>query len=198
MFRSTIPALAASIALLGAGPAPAKAQAAPPAARAISLARSPGPMISVLKSVYHVRLTSTWPQETGARGCRNGGEEAVEGTLTLNDDGSYAGTFSRRTQLLFCGAHGPHESAAASSCAITLTGEGRVVATGEVMEDGESPSGRSLRLTWMPGPGHAATVTGECAEGFKQAVKAMYLSTPHAAEFALTPSGAGPRSERLE
>ena len=26
----------------------------------------------------------------------------------------------------------------------------------------------------------------------------MYLSTPHAAEFALTPSGAGPRSERLE
>ena len=88
----------------------------------------------------------------------------MEGTLTLNDDGTYAGRFTRRTELLFCGAHGPHEIGAASSCALTLTGEGRVVATGVVMEDGESPSGRSLRLTWTPVPGHVATVTGECAE----------------------------------
>ena len=159
-------------------------------------------MTGVLKSAYHVRLTSTWPQEKGAGECRNGGQEAVEGTLALNDDGTYAGTLTRHTELLFCGAHGPHEGAAASapasSCAITLTGEGRVAANGVVMEDGESPSGRSLRLTWMPAPEHSATVTGACGEGFKQAVKAMYLSTPHAAEFALTPSGAGPRSERLE
>ena len=112
MSRSTIPALAASLALLGAGPAAGSGAGRPPAATAISLARSPAPMTSVLKSAYHVRLTSTWPQEAGAGDCRNGGEEAVEGTLALNDDGTYAGTFTRRTELLFCGAHGPHEGAA--------------------------------------------------------------------------------------
>jgi hypothetical protein len=41
-------------------------------------------------------------------------------------------------------------------------------------------------------------VHGACAPAFKQAMKEMYLSTPHAAEFPLTSVGAGPRTERLE
>jgi hypothetical protein len=31
-----------------------------------------------------------------------------------------------------------------------------------------------------------------------QAVRRMYLGTPHAAEFPLTAAGMGPRTERLE
>ena len=39
---------------------------------------------------------------------------------------------------------------------------------------------------------------GACAPAFKQAMKEMYLSTPHAAEFPLTAADEGPRTERLE
>ena len=39
---------------------------------------------------------------------------------------------------------------------------------------------------------------GTCAPAFKQAMKQMYLSTPHAVEFPLTSAGTGPRTERLE
>jgi hypothetical protein len=41
-------------------------------------------------------------------------------------------------------------------------------------------------------------VTGHCAEGFKEAVRGMYLSTVHAAEFPLTTVGSGPRTEEPE
>jgi hypothetical protein len=190
MSRQTIfrPAAALTLALAGLMPA----------------AAAPTPIRSALKSVYHVRLTSTWPQERLEGGCRNGGEETVEGTLTRAADGRYTGTFVRRTELRFCGAHGGAPAAAAPppppprNCELLLTGQGEVSATGVVREDETSPSGHEIRLAWMPAPGHEAEVSGACAPAFKDAVRAMYLSTPHAAEFPLTPAGSGPRTERLE
>ena len=130
------------------------------------------------------------------RGCglseRRGGD--VGGTLALETDGTYSGRFARRTRLLFCGAHGP----AAAGCSLTLEGKGAVAMTGVVLADEMSPSGRSVRVTWTPAPGHDAEVTGACAESFKQAVREMYLSTPHAAEFPLTTVGSAPRTEELD
>lgn len=178
--------------------AAAQSVVAPSASLALTSAPAPPtPMPGVLKAAYRVRLTSTWPQETTAGGCRNGGQEMLEGTLTRNADGTYAGTFDRHTELLFCGAHGPQGSTAAG-CALTLEGHGTVAMTGVVRGDETSPSGRSVVATWTPTSGHEAAVSGACASTFKDAVKAMYLSTPHAAEFPLTPAGAGPRTERLE
>jgi hypothetical protein len=168
-----------------------------PASFALRSAPAPVPASTALKAAYRVRLTSTWPQETTAVDCRNGGEEMLAGTLTRNADGTYAGTFDRNTELLFCGAHGTH-GATSASCALTLEGHGTVAVTGVVMGDEASPSGRAMRVTWTPAPGQEVAVSGACAHAFKDAVKAMYLSTPHAAEFALTSVGAGPRTERLE
>jgi hypothetical protein len=154
------------------------------------------PAPTALKPAYHVRLTSTWPQEA-AGACRNGGEETLDGTLERNADGTYSGSFARNTRLLFCGAHGV-EAAAAESCALTLQGTGRVTADGVVMDDETSPSGRSVRIEWAPEPGHSAVVTGACPAAFKAALRKMYLSTRHAAEIPLTTTGTGPRTERLE
>ncbi|MEO6056063.1 MAG: hypothetical protein ABIQ49_04415 [Gemmatimonadales bacterium] len=155
------------------------------------------PPHAALKAAYHVRLTSTWPQVTGPDGCRNGGVETLEGTLARNADGTYAGIFSRNTELLFCGTHGTH-GAPATSCTLTLEGRGEVAMSGMVRGDDTSPSGRSVLATWMPAEGHEAVVNGACGAGFKDAVKAMYLTTAHAVEFPLTAAGTGPRTERLE
>src|SRR6266542_3446425 len=57
------------------------------------------PAPAALKTAYHLRLSSTWPQEA-AGDCRNGGEETLDGTLTRNPDGSYSGSFARHTRLL--------------------------------------------------------------------------------------------------
>jgi hypothetical protein len=77
-------------------------------------------------------------------------------------------------------------------------GKGRVTMTGVVLADETSPSGRSIRVTWTPDAGHEAAVSGECAAGFKQAVRGMYLSTLHAAEFPLTTVGSESRTDELE
>ncbi len=185
---------------LGSLTTSALAQSAVPPSAPLALLGAPAPTTAptALKAAYRVRLTSTWPQETAAAGCRNGGEETLDGTLSRNADGTYSGTLSRRTELLFCGGHGAHAGADAASCALTLRGQGTVDVTGVVMGDEASPSGRAVRLMWTPTPGHEAAVSGACASGFKDAMKAMYLSTPHGVEFALTAAGAGPRWERLE
>jgi hypothetical protein len=188
--------LAAALALGGlATPAPAQTPA-PVAPASLTLTAPPisAPAPGALKSAYRLRLTSRWPQQIVAAGCRNGGEETLDGTLTRSPDGTYSGSFARQTRLLFCGAHGP----AASACSLDLVGQGRVTMTGVVMEDETSPSGRSIRVTWTPDAGHEAEVSGQCAEGFKQAVRSMYLSTLHAAEFPLTTVGSGPRTDELE
>lgn len=194
--RFRISPLATALAL-GAVAAPAMAQTpAPvaPAALVLTTPPMPAPAPVALKSAYRLRLTSRWPQQLVAAGCRNGGAETLDGTLTLNPDGTYSGSFARQTRLLFCGAHGP----VASACSLDLVGKGRVTMTGVVLADATSPSGRSIRVTWTPVAGHEAAVSGECAEGFKQAVRRMYLSTMHAAEFPLTTVGSGPRTEELE
>lgn len=145
-----------------------------------------------------MRLTSTWPQEAASGDCRNGGEEALGGTLTRSADGTYTGTFTRRTELLFCGAHGPSATAAAATCALALTGHGSVNVIGVVTSDERSPSRHGMRLTWIPVAGHEVAVNGACAPTFKSAMRAMYRTTPYAAEFPLTTAGAGPRSEWLD
>jgi hypothetical protein len=187
---------AAALALAALIPSDGAAQSALRPARASFALAGEAPAPTALKAVYHVRLTSTWPQEA-AGACRNGGEETLDGTLIRNADGTYSGRFARNTRLLFCGAHGS-EGAAAESCALTLQGEGRVTANGVVMEDETSPSGRSVRVEWTPAPGHSAVVTGACPPAFKHALRGMYLSTRHGAEIPLTAAGTGPRTERLE
>ena len=187
--------LAAVLALGTAAPLAAQSPAAStPTALALTLSPIPPPAPGALKLAYRLRLTSTWPQQAVTAGCRNGGEETLDGTLTENTDGTYSGRFARRTRMLFCGAHGP----AASACSLDLVGHGTVTMTGVVLADEASPSGRSVRVTWIPAAGHEAAVTGACAGGFKQAVREMYLSTPHAAEFPLTTVGSAPRTEELE
>ena len=190
--------LAAALVLGALAPSFAGAQTAlVPIRTALAVTDAPAP--ATLKAAYHVVLRSNWPQEQAANGCWNGGAETVEGTLTRGADGSYSGTFARTTELFFCGAHGESaQRAQASGCALTLRGEGAVAMTGVVMDDPESPSGRGMRATWTPAPEHQAAVDGACPAGFKEAMRAMYLSTPHAAEFPLTAVGAGPRTERLE
>ena len=196
--RMIITPLTAALALAGLTPMVGSAQSAPGAHTiALTLADGPVPSRPALKPVYHVRLTSTWPQDAGG-GCRNGGEETIEGTLTREADGIYTGIFARRTELLFCGTHGSRQDTETAACELALTGRGDVSATGVVRDDEASPSGQEVRLVWTPAPAHAASVRGACAPAFKQAMKEMYLSTPHAAEFPLTPAGAGPRTERLE
>jgi hypothetical protein len=198
MYHRTITPLAAALALAGLTPMVGRAQsAATPPTITILLANGAMPERPALKPVYHVRLTSTWPQEA-AGGCRNGGEETIEGTLAREADGTYTGTFARRTELLFCGTHGTHQDAGAAACELALTGRGDVSATGVVRDDQASPSGQEVRLVWTPAAAHEASVRGACAPAFKQAMKEMYLSTPHAVEFPLTSAGAGPRTERLE
>jgi hypothetical protein len=185
---------------LGAAAALALAALIPPAGAAHSTLEAArvsfAPTPPALKTSYHVRLTSTWPQEA-AGDCRNGGEETIDGILTRNADGTYSGSLARSTRLLFCGAHGA-EGTAAESCALTLDGKGRVTAGGAVVDDETSPSGWSARIEWTPTPEHAAVVTGACPAAFKDALRSMYLTTRHGAEIPLTTAGTGPRTERLE
>jgi hypothetical protein len=196
MYRRRHFGAAAALALAALIPSAGAGQSAFRPARASFASAGAAPAPAVLKTAYHVRLTSTWPQEA-AGDCRNGGEETLDGTLTRKADGTYSGSFARNTRLLFCGAHGS-EGAAAERCALTLRGEGRVTANGVVVEDETSPSGRSVRVEWTPALDHSAAVTGACPSAFKDALRGMYLTTRHGAEIPLTTADAGPRTERLE
>jgi hypothetical protein len=203
--RLSRPATAIALTALVAAmmPAGAAGQAPPTIRSTLAFASESTPAESrALKASYHVRLISNWPQEAGPGGCLNGGDEVVEGTLAREADGTYAGTFIRRTRLLFCGAHGmargDSTAAATGSCALTLDGEGRVSMTGVVVDDETSPSGRSARVVWVPAEGSDASVTGVCGAAFKDALAGMYRTSPHGAEFPLTTVGQGPRTEQLE
>jgi hypothetical protein len=196
MFRRTISPVAAVLAFAALTPIAGSAQLEPAPALALSLGDSIKPT-PTLKAAYHVRLTSTWPQDAIA-GCNNGGLEIIEGTLVRTADGHYTGTFTRRTKLLFCGAHGSREGTNASACELELTGHGTVAVNGALRSREAGVDGQDVLLVWTPVAGHAADVRGACATGFKEAVKQMYLTTPHAAEFALPLAGTGPRTERLE
>jgi hypothetical protein len=196
MFRRTIPSAAAVLALAALTPIAGSAQRESAPALALSLGDSIRPA-PALKAAYRVRLTSTWPQEATA-GCRNGGVETIDGTLARAADGRYTGTFTRRTRLLFCGAHGNREGTPTLACELELTGQGTVAVTGALRAREPGVEGQDVLLVWTPIAGHAAAVRGACATAFKAAVKQMYLTTPHTAEFALPSAGTGPRTERLE
>src|SRR5512138_2384018 len=137
--RPTRPAAALALAGLGllAARFDSAAQAPSPAGPALALAAEPVPATArALKPAYRIRLVSTWPQAADGQ-CMNGGEETLEGSLVREADGSYRGTFTRRTRLLFCGAHGlsrgDSASAPIASCALTLEGQGTVAMTGTVV-----------------------------------------------------------------
>lgn len=171
---------------------------APPlAAQSFALETGPADYRAPLPpaATYRITLASAWPQVNGAEvGCLNGGDEVVEGVLTRIGPDRYEGTFHRRTTLRFCGAHG----SSGAACALVLYGDGAVRMTGLAIPDDRSPSGRTLRLSWAPEPGHGARTEGACAEGFKRKVEEMYLGVRHGVELALPVAGAAPRRERLE
>jgi hypothetical protein len=171
---------------------------AAPAAAAQAIAYGEPPPAPVahdkLAEHYHIRLTSAWPQLPASAGCENGGTETVEGTLTRSGAEDYAGTFTRTTRLLFCGAHGP----TGDPCTLVLDGEGDVAMRAMAVEDERSPSGRALRMAWTPAAEHGARVTGACSGEFKEKVERMYLTARHGVEFTLPNAGAAPRTERLE
>ena len=169
---------------------------APAEAQAIAYGEAPASRpAAALPGAYHLRLESAWPQAVdAAEECRNGGDEIVEGMLTLSADGTYRGSLDRRTLILFCGAHG----AGGEACELVLEGDGKVVMTGVVVLDETSPSGSALRVSWRPSPAHGATVRGACSADFKRSVEEMYLSVRHGAEFAVPAAGMGKRVERLE
>jgi hypothetical protein len=171
------------------------AVSAPAAGQAMAMGERPtGGRPTTLADAYHLTLRSAWPQLGNNDDCRNGGDEMVEGTLTRNPDGTYAGTFDRRTLLLFCGAH----ASTGEACELVLEGTGRVAMSGVVVAEGASPGGSALRLSWRPMPAHGATVRGACSADFKRSVEAMYLTVRHGAEVMLPVPGMGRRTERLE
>jgi hypothetical protein len=163
--------------------------ATPAVAQTLALRESASaPHPRELAPSYRIRLLSDWPQLPVTAGCVNGGSETVEGVLTRTGGGEYTGSFSRRTRLLFCGAHG----ADGEPCELVLEGDGPVAVRGTVVE------GDQLRVVWTPGPEHRADVRGACGAEFKQKVRSMYLTVRHGAEFELPVPGAAPRMERLE
>jgi hypothetical protein len=171
--------------------------AAPAAAQVIAYVgdASPPARAPALAEAYRVVLRSAWPQVAApVGGCRNGGTEIVEGTLTRGADGNYRRRLGRRTLILFCGAHG----ADGKACELVLEGDGTVAMTGVVVPDEASPSGSALRASWRPSPTHGATVRGACSADFKRSIEEMYLSVTHGAEFAVPSAGGGKRVERLE
>ena len=168
--------------------------AGPAVAQSLAYSDAAAPHRVTLASAYHLRLESAWPQAaTVGKGCRNGGDEIVEGELERDADGVYRGSFERSTLLLFCGAH----AASGEACELVLEGEGRVAVRGFTVPDEISPSGSALRLTWRPSAGHGVRVRGPCSADFKRSMEEMYLSVAHGVELAL-PAGAGKRTERLE
>jgi hypothetical protein len=158
------------------------------AAQELALAK-----VRTLAQVYEVRLTSAWPQLGGAA-CRNGGDEEIIGRLSRGADGAYRGTLDRRTRLLFCGAHGPR----GEECELVLEGDGRVAMLGLAVPEPRSPSGSALRVSWHPTAGHGATTRGACSADFKRAMREMYLSVRHGAEFAVPAAGGDEVHQRLK
>jgi len=147
-----------------------------------------------LAATYHLTLTSDWPSNGDSEGCGNGGKEVIEGTLTRHGPDRYEGTLRRRTVLRFCGAHGTSDA----ECTMTLKGAGAVAAVGDLLAGEAGDGGRMLRLVWAPQAGHSAETEGACSPGFKDQVRAMYLSVRHGVEFSLPAAGAAPRTERPE
>lgn len=145
-----------------------------------------------LAAAYTLSLVSDWPQLSVGASCFNGGQEALEGTLTRGADGGYAGRLERRATILFCGVHG----GAASSCALTLTSHGAVDARANLLPDGTEPV---VELRWTaPHGADDVAIQGDCPSAFNDSLRRMYLGVTHVLEFPLPVAGEGARTVRLD
>lgn len=148
-----------------------------------------------LAASYTLNLVSDWPQLSVGGACFNGGQEALDGTLTRTAGGSYAGQLERRATILFCGVHGT----AASACALTLSSRGPVEATGEILPSAAPDDAPVVQLAWSAAPGASEiTILGDCPEAFNDSLRRMYLAVTHSLEFPLPLAGEGARTVRLE
>jgi hypothetical protein len=69
------------------------------------------------------------------------------------------------------------------------------VAHGQVDVSGQQPS---MRLVWVPTvQGGQVEVSGDCSEGFSEAVRAMYLRVSHVVEIPLPAGTVTSRGVRL-
>jgi hypothetical protein len=144
---------------------------------------------------YTLRLVSDWPQLSVAGSCFNGGQEALDGTLTRTAEGSYEGQLERRATILFCGVHG----AAASTCALTLSSRGPVEARGRLLPTPIGGDVPVVELSWAAAPGASEVgIQGDCPEAFNDSLRRMYLAVTHSLEFPLPLAGEGSRTIRLE
>ncbi len=167
-----------------------------PSANPEMLEHRAGPGLgTALASSYTLSLVSDWPQLSVGGACFNGGQEALNGTLTRTAGGGYAGRLERRATILFCGVHGGAESA----CALSLTSRGPVEARGELLPDAAEGAAPVVELRWAASEGASEVVIrGDCAPGFNESLRRMYLGVTHALEFSLPLAGEGPRTVRLE
>lgn len=151
---------------------------------------------ALLRPSYRMRLVSDWPQLSGGGlGCVNGGQEVLEGTLTQTAEATYAGKFQRRATIRFCGAH----AGATEMCALTLTAEGTVAASGTVALTRGDWTSPAIEFRWSTPDGASdAMVEGDCSAEFNEKVKQLYLSASHALEFTLPPAGEGRRTMALD
>lgn len=148
-----------------------------------------------LASAYTLSLVSDWPQLSVGGTCFNGGQEALDGTLTRTASGRYEGQLERRATILFCGVHGGAESA----CSLTLTSRGPVEARAEVLPDGAEGASPVVELKWAAAEGASeVAIRGDCTPGFNDSLRRMYLGVSHTIEFPLPRAGEGARTVRLE
>ncbi|MEO8138581.1 MAG: hypothetical protein ABI742_02990 [Gemmatimonadota bacterium] len=149
---------------------------------------------TALASAYTLNLVSDWPQlSADGSACVNGGQETLRGAITRTTDGHYVGQLERRATILFCGVHG----AAQDACALTLTSEGPVEAEGHVLPSEAAGSAPLVELQWASAEDPSdVVIEGDCAPGFNESLRRLYIGVTHTLEFPLPL--AGPRTIRLE
>jgi hypothetical protein len=154
------------------------------------LARADSPV----ESVYHLRLTSAWPELRLSAECVNGGEEVLDGNLHWTDSSLYRGEFSRQTTIRFCGSHG----SAADGCSATLTGSGTVLVEGTVLGSSHNRDGNLVELRWVPDSTTVATLSGDCPDDFGENLRRLYATAIHSVELVLPAGHRRPERQRVE
>jgi hypothetical protein len=140
--------------------------------------------------VYHLRLSSAWPELRLSPECVNGGNEVLNGSLRRVSPGLYRGALQRETTIRFCGAHG----SVGDACSVTLRGSGTVLAEGTVLSRDEQKAGDLVELRWFPDSTTLATVTGDCPQPFGEQLRTLYTTTSHSVELIFPTDGS--RMER--
>ena len=154
------------------------------------LARADAPV----ETLYHLRLTSAWPELRLSPECVNGGEEALSGSLHWVSSGRYRGELNRQTTIRFCGAHG----SVADACSATLTGSGTVMAEGTVLGPSDRRDGNLVELRWSPDSTTVASLSGDCPQDFGEALRKLYATATHSIELVLPAGGQRPEKQQVE